>query len=56
VKTIIECPVCGETHIERMFKPLHNSFGPLVITEVCPECAAEQEEEEDEDEQNHSSM
>jgi len=48
VKTIIECQVCGKTWTIYTNHPM-SSYGPLVLTEVCPECAAEQEEEEDED-------
>jgi len=54
--TYLSCPVCGRTKKIRKTYPYPtslsstNSWGPLVINEVCPECAAEQEDEEDEDE------
>lgn len=52
MKTIIECPTCGRTHIERCFRPLGpNSFGPLVIIEVCPECVEDADYEKDKEEE-----
>jgi len=55
VKTILECPVCGRTKKIKESGPYPasisstNSFGPLVITEVCPECAYEEKEKEEEE-------
>lgn len=53
--TYLVCPVCGRTQKIRESWPYPsslqsiNSWGPLVITEVCPECAQEEEEDEEDD-------
>jgi len=56
--TYLSCPVCGRTKKIRDTGPYPqslsstNSWGPLVISEVCPECAAEEEEKEDNEDDN----